>query len=95
MENDLMRSVVGQVSGLFQLFDKDGNGRIDKNELRQAIPLLEDLTRVFKRVDNVFQAKEAGGDAKSAPNATDANAPIPTDGSLGIYGRFCISGHLK
>ena len=44
--------------------------------------MLEDLTRVFKRVENVYQSADEG----KAINNTDASAPIPQDRVLGVSG---------
>ena len=56
---------------------------MSKEEVHRAIPLLEDLARVFKRIDGVFQMENEG----KSPNATDYRAPIPQNGALSERGK--------
>ena len=83
VEMTLDAAINNMVSGLIGVFDKDNNGTIDRSELQKAIPMLEDLTRVFKRVENVYQSADKG----KAINNTDASAPIPQDRVLGVSGK--------
>ena len=54
-----------------------------RDEVHRAIPVLEDLTRVFKRIDGVARMQDEG----QKPKSTDAAAPIPQDGEFSKEGK--------
>ena len=75
------KSIGKQVVSLFRMFDKEEDGGLERKEVKKAITLLEDLLRVFKRVDKVFDPVEGARQLEA-----DKNAPLPEDGILYVKG---------
>ena len=60
----LVVKVAGDVDEVFRFVDKDGNGEIDKSELKLCFDHLQDNDLSPEEVDNVFQVLDKDGDGK-------------------------------